>query len=118
GSVRAAVTLGYDRTGSQGFAARSYILGTRVLAEERLGPWARVRAGADTYMQTYDFRLGEGSADDDLPRPDEAGSGSRTGVQKDVNIGAWVDAPLEIGRRASVTPGLRADVFTSRGVGS
>lgn len=117
GSVRTAVTLGYDRTGSDGFAARSWVLGTRVVAQDRISDDVQIRTGADALMQTFDFRLGTPSEGIGTPTPDEAASG-QAGVQKDVNIGAWLDTPLKIGRRAEVTPGIRADVFTSRGVGS
>ncbi|MBX3200628.1 MAG: TonB-dependent receptor plug domain-containing protein [Labilithrix sp.] len=116
GSMQAAVTLGYDRTGSQGFAARSWILGTRVIATERLAKSAQVRGGADLHLQTYDFRLGGGGDAEVPPRPDEAGS-ALTGVQKDANMAVWVDAPLEVAPRVEVTPGVRADLFTSRGIG-
>ncbi|MBX3205155.1 MAG: TonB-dependent receptor plug domain-containing protein [Labilithrix sp.] len=115
GSMRTAVTFGYDRTGSQDFAARSWVFGTRVLAQERLGKSAQVRGGADLQMQTFDFRLGRGRAEVP-PRPDEAGEGL-SGIQKDANMAVWIDAPLEVAPRVEVTPGLRADLFTSRGIG-
>ena len=117
GSMRAAVTVGYDRTGSQDFAARSFMFGTRVHAQERLSKSIQVRAGADLLMQTFDFRLGSGGRDSEVPTPDEAPSSGAVGIQKDVNMGTWVDAPLKLGPRAEITPGLRADLFTSRGIG-
>jgi hypothetical protein len=117
GSVRTAVTVGYDRSGSEGFAVRSFVLGTRVTAQERLSDAVRIRAGADSQMQSFDFLLGAPSDGIGTPAPDGAHTGL-AGVQKDVNIGAWVDAPLKLGAHADVTPGLRADVFTSRGVGA
>jgi len=115
GSLRTAVTFGYDRTGSQGFAASSYIFGTRALAQERLSPVVLLRGGADLVMQTYDFRLG--SSDEGAPRPDESTRSSVGGLQKDVNMATWMDAPLKVSSRVEITPGLRADVFTSRGIG-
>jgi hypothetical protein len=117
GSVRTAVTAGYDRTGSQGFAARSFMLGSRVYAQERLTKGLQIRAGADAQMQTYDFRLGERSSGDETPAPDEAPDSGGYTRQNDVNIGAWVDAPLKLAPKLDVTPGLRADIYTSRGVG-
>ncbi|MBX3263264.1 MAG: TonB-dependent receptor plug domain-containing protein [Labilithrix sp.] len=116
GAMRAAVTLGYDRTGSQDFAARSWILGTRIVAQERLAKSAQVRGGADLHLQTYDFRLGGSGGSEVPPRPDEAGD-SLSGIQKDANMAVWVDAPLVVAPRVEVTPGLRADLFTSRGIG-
>ena len=118
GAMRTAVTFGYDRTGSQGFAARSFIFNTRTQAQERLSDVVQVRGGADLLMQTYDFRLGSSDGDGGgVPRPDEAPSSSAAGVQKDVNSAAWIDAPLRVAPRADITPGLRADIFTSRGIG-
>ena len=117
GSMRTAVTFGYDRTGSQDFAARSFMFGTRVHAQERLSKAIQVRGGADLLMQTFDFRLGRTGEGDAPPRPDEARPGSAVGIQKDVNLATWADAPLKLGPNAEITPGLRADVFTSRGIG-
>jgi TonB-dependent Receptor Plug Domain len=115
GSFRTAMTFGYDRTGSEGFAARSFIFGTRVLSQERLSKAVQIRSGADLNYQSYDFRLGS-PGDGGAPTPDEA-TGSEVGIQKDVNLAAWADMPLKIGSRADVTPGIRADIFTSRGIG-
>lgn len=117
GSMRTAVTFGYDRTGSQDFAARSFMFGTRVHAQERLSESLQVRGGADLLMQTFDFRLGSTGRGDAPPTPDEAPTGGAIGVQKDVNMATWIDAPLKLAPRAEVTPGLRADIFTSRGIG-
>ena len=117
GTLRAAVTFGYDRTGSQDFAARSFLFGSRVHAQERLTNAVQVRAGADLLMQTFDFRLGSTGEGDAPPRPDEAAPDAATGVQKDANMAAWIDAPLKVAPRAEITPGLRADIFTSRGIG-
>lgn len=114
GSLRAAVTLGFDRTSSETFAARSILAGARVLASERISNAVHIRAGADVWAQTYDFRATLAPNDDlevDRVRGDP-------GIQKDVNIATWVDAPLQIAPRAQVTPGLRADLFTSRGIGN
>lgn len=116
GSIRAATTFGYDRTGSQEFAARSWMFGSRVHAQERISKSVQVRAGAALWMQTFDFRLGS-SGEAEAPTPDEAPTEGAVGVQKDANAGVWVDAPLEIAPRVEVTPGLRADLFTSRGIG-
>lgn len=116
GSMRTAVTFGFDRTGSQDFSARSWIFGTRVQAEERLSRAVRVRGGADMQFQNFDFRLGE-SGQPETPTPDEASSSGLVGIQKDTNMAAWFDMPLKLGARVEITPGLRADLFTSRGIG-
>ena len=76
----------------------------------------RVRGGADSQFQNFDFRLGS-SGQAETPTPDEASSSGMVGIQKDVNMATWIDAPLKLASRAEVTPGLRADLFTSRGIG-
>lgn len=116
GSMRTAITLGYDRTGSQDFAARSWLFGTRVQAEESLSRAVRVRGGADLQFQNFDFRLGS-SGQPETPTPDEASSSGMVGIQKDANMAVWLDAPLKVASRVEITPGLRADLFTSRGIG-
>jgi hypothetical protein len=116
GSFRTTATVGYDRTGSEGFAARSMLFAVRTQAQEQLSPVVRMRGGADVMMQTYDFRIGDATKGDMAPpRPDE-GDGL-SGIQKDVNLGLWLDTPLKVTPKFDVTPGLRTDVFTSRGVG-
>lgn len=116
GSMRTAITLGYDRTASQGFGASSFILAARMNMQERLSQAAQVRAGTDLYYQNYRFRLGSPGDEEAVPAPDEA-SGPGVGIQKDVNMAAWLDAPLKLAPNVEITPGIRADVYTSRGVG-
>lgn len=114
GSLRTAVTLGYDRTSSETFAARSFLAGARVQARERIAKAVQVRAGADALMQSYDFGIPYSGGSTNI----EVDAEAEGRVQKDMNIGAWVDAPIEFAPRAHLTPGLRGDIFTSRGVGS
>src|SRR5262249_38597999 len=71
-----------------------------------------IRGGADASIQNYEFGVPAGN--DQL----EVDPSASSGIQKDVNFGAWIDAPIELARRVQITPGARADVFTSRGAGS
>jgi len=115
GAARTALTLGYDRLGSEGFAARTFILGARTIAQEQLTKAVQVRGGLDAWMNRYDFRLGD---DDD--RPDLGGATDQSfnrGVQTDINVRTFVDAPLTLAPRVQITPGVRFDMYTSRGIG-
>jgi hypothetical protein len=114
GSMRTAVTFGYDRTSSETFAARSFLAGARVQARERISKTVQVRAGADALMQSYDFGVPHAGGNDDI----EIDVNADGRLQKDVNLGAWIDAPIELAPRAHLTPGIRGDIFTSRGIGS
>jgi hypothetical protein len=116
--ARTAVTVGFDRTASGQFAAASHVLGARTSAETRLNDRALLRAGADAWFQSYDFGAPNGArgSDDFVPGVSQPSS-SLSGVQTDVSAAAWIDAPLQLGTRVAITPGLRADYFTSQSMG-
>lgn len=117
GAIRAAVTFGYDRTASEDFSARSFVVSTRVVAEDRVSNAVQVRAGADMLTQIYRFRLGLGGStanDVGADQPKELEGGALT----DSNMATWFDVPLKLAPRVEMTPGIRSDLFTSRGQGN
>ncbi len=115
GSMRTAMTLGFDRIGSEGFAARTFIIGSRTLVQEQLSKKVKIRGGADWWWNAYDFRLG---AEEEQPEIEGVDNRFSRGLQSDLNLGAWVDAPLEVAPRLQITPGVRVDMYTSRGLGT
>jgi hypothetical protein len=118
GSLRVALTLGYDRsaTGSGGFLQSTEESiedeSVRLRAEwsEHLGRGIDARAGSDVVATPYRIVLPGGGG------PNLLGGTQNTAAftQVDVNGGVygellWAPAP-----RVEIRPGLRMDVFTSR----
>jgi TonB family protein len=116
GSVRAAITLGYDRTnaaivadnGEQRNAANRSIRG-RTELKSSVGSDVLLRTGADVTVDEY--RL-EGAVytdpDDPRVRRFEEDFPPRT----DYAMGAWIDVILDLGS-VELLPGLRTDLYGS-----
>jgi TonB family protein len=112
--LRAAVTLGFDRTEGNLFVtageATDRTAGARVELEHRVSDRTLFRAGADVSVDRLRSNVGGapigGEVDDlDLRLP------NRTAVV----TGARADVVLTPGARVTVTPGVRFDVFHSLG---
>jgi TonB family protein len=126
GSLRVAVTLGYDRsagsnsldqttgTWSTSFV-ESGVFGARAKWSDALSEELEVGAGADGFAQPYHISVPSQS-------PAAGGfSGSVLGTtnadfdQTDVNAGAYGELVWRPSRRVEVRPGVRADLFSSYG---
>jgi TonB family protein len=113
GSMRTALTLGYDQTIiAEGRRAQDRLLGLRTHVEQQLEPGVLWRFGADTMLDAY-------TADHQLySDPDDPGSKIFNDLfppRNDLAWGSWSDFVLDVTPRIEVTPGLRLDVYASGG---
>jgi hypothetical protein len=108
GTVRQAFTLGYDRTGfAEGRATNGRLFGVRSLATVRATPEVLLRVGADGIYERFDVSLSsfaDGVFGDLFPSRD------------DFSGAFFVDATIDVGDRLELVPGVRVDVYSSRGV--
>ncbi|HLV19769.1 MAG TPA: TonB-dependent receptor [Polyangiaceae bacterium] len=106
--ARTALTLGYDRTGTQGGVLRDRSLRVRTQVEHTASAEVRVTVGADSVLDAYDLEADPLVAEyTDLqalfpPRDDLA-------------LGAFVDLELKLDPRVTLMPGIRADLYSSQG---
>jgi TonB family protein len=109
--LRAAVTLGFDRTKIPGEprTARNNQIQGRVEATHVVSSNAELRGGADVLVEAYRVDVGPYS-DPDTPQTQEFSS--LFPARDDVTLGAWTDAVLKF-PGVTVTPGVRADVYRS-----
>lgn len=117
GSLRVAMTLGYDRSAagngssvsSTEDSVESESVRLRAEWSDRLSPEIEARAGADVVAQPYRIVL-PGNA------PSVLGGGPSTAnfTQVDVDGGLYAELTWTPTPRVELRPGLRADVFTSR----
>ena len=113
GKLRWATTGGFDqiRVGAQQ-NARDIPVGTRVELTHPWTPDVTLRAGLDAQFDRYDAdpqRWG-----DPLDR-DVKALNTASPPRADAALAAWGDAVWRLGRRVTVTPGLRFDLFRSGG---
>jgi hypothetical protein len=106
-----ALTGGVDRTnaGEEDFTILDRMIGVRGRVTRRAGAETLLRAGADVNIDGYslEYRNVNGGGDTDFAQI--------LPTRNDVSTGLWVDAVLDAAPRVSVTPGLRLDLYTSRG---
>ena len=109
--LRAAVTLGIDRTKipEQPRRARSDQVRARVEATHILGPTAEVRGGADATIEGF---RADGRTYADLDDPATREFNSLFPARDDVTLGAYTDVVLRY-PGVTVTPGIRADFYRS-----
>jgi hypothetical protein len=111
GSLRTAVTLGLDRSRlPEDRFVRNRLFGARTEYVERLSPRAVVRAGTDLQVDSYDVERG----------PEDFNPSTRRVIdlfptRTDLAFGARLDVAYEPSPGFEVTPGLRADFFSSGG---
>jgi TonB-dependent Receptor Plug Domain len=116
GSLRVALTLGYDRS-STGDAAQprdysfieSGMFGLRSEWSDRATDDVDVRIGSDVIVEPYHVRAPLGSGTD--IRSLVVGNDF---LQTDANSGLYGELVWRAGTRVEVRPGLRVDAFTSR----
>ncbi len=119
GSLRVAVTLGYDRSaaGDASNAANStYIENETVAARaewsERLGPDADVRAGADALFEPYRVVVPANGPLGGIGGPTFGGD-SAAFLQDDLDAGAYAELVWRPAPRVELHPGLRIDLFSA-----
>lgn len=128
GKLRAATTLGLDRSRQVGVeSATDYRIAARVQASQPIGHGkALLRGGFDVSVDRYDVvqrapcALGEVNPSNQnceggpLGQLDEAFR-ALFPSRWDVAVGAWADALVVLSDKATVTPGLRIDHYQSMG---
>lgn len=111
GRLRTAFTLGRDTsTVQQNRDVRSSLAGARTELDLRLSDAALLRAGTDLALERYEVDVGTADYSASAARVAELFS-SRT----DVALGTRADLVLQLGRRLTLTPGVRLDLYGSRG---
>jgi hypothetical protein len=125
GKMRAAVTLGLDRSRQVGVeSATDWKVGARLNVSRPIGGGkALLRGGFDVLVDRYDMvhrapcLPGDGTAGCEggpLGELDEAFR-SLFPSRWDLAVGAWADALLVLSDKATITPGIRVDHYRSYG---
>ncbi len=123
GKLRAAVMLGLDRSRQVGAeSASNWKVGARLRGSKPIGGGkALLRGGLDVMVDRYDVVHKEPCdialetcATGPLGELDEAFR-ALFPSRWDTAVGAWVDALVVLSDRATITPGLRVDHYTSLG---
>jgi hypothetical protein len=109
--LRAAVTLGLDRTKipAQPRISYNHQISGRVEVEHELSSHATVHGGADVTLEAYRADTRPYADNDD---PDTQDFNRLFPARNDVALGAYADMALKFGA-VEVTPGLRVDLFRS-----
>lgn len=111
GKLRTAFTLGRDQsTVQQNRDVYSNLASARTELETFLAPTALLRAGTDLTLERYEVDLGTRDLSPSAQRVLDLFA-SRT----DLALGARSDIILKLGPRLTATPGVRVDLFGSRG---
>ena len=107
--VRQAITIGVDRTGFDKEAGVSdRMIAARTEIQKRVTDTVLLRAGLDAQADSYTADLGAAF-------PDAGGFTALFSGRTDLAMGARVDAVIDLGARLQITPGVRADFFSSNG---
>lgn len=113
GSVRTAVTLGYDQTAIGGQRnAQDRMLGVRSEVVKPLGSHVRLRTGFDTLRDGYRVTT---PIYDDPDNPNSQRFQSLFPPRTDLVLGHHTELAVEVEKRFVVTPGIRFDYYLSGG---
>ena len=113
GKLRWATTAGYDQTrvGAQQ-NSRDIPVATRLEITHPLSTDLTLRAGLDAQFDSYETDPQRWADPDD---PDTKSAQELVKPRSDAALAAWGDLVWKLGRRVTVTPGLRFDLFRSGG---
>jgi hypothetical protein len=107
-TLRVAATLGHDRVGNDTANADDTSVRLRTELDTRASDALRVRAGADVQLDA----LRQGSTPEGAPGGALALVPSRDAVV----MGGYADVAWRVSPRVEITPGLRADVYSTENV--
>jgi TonB family protein len=111
GKLRTAFTLGRDAsTVQQNRDVHSTLTAARTELELRPAPSVLLRAGTDLAIERYEVDLGAQDLSPAAERVTQLFSS-----RSDVAVGGRLDLVLALGPRLLLTPGIRLDLFGSRG---
>jgi hypothetical protein len=111
GNFRMAVTTGFDRSRAQEDRfVRDRILGARSELTYSVSPNVLLRAGTNLQLDNYDIQVVSGTLSPSIARV-----ANYFPSRSDLAFGANVDAVIGLTKGFEVTPGMRADLFTSQG---
>lgn len=111
GTLRVAVTPGFDRSRAQEDRyVRDRVLGTRTEYTYSISPQVLFRAGTDLQLDSYDIQVVS-----DTLSPSVARVAGFFPSRTDLALGARADTVIEVARGFEVTPGARVDLFSSSG---
>lgn len=105
-----AATIGVDRTdlGSDDVASADRIVGTRGQIQHTINERSRFRAGYDVTFDFFDLERAESEEE-------EVDVTVLFPSRQDAAFGVWADYEIDVDPRVTLTPGVRADLFTSEG---
>ncbi len=105
-----AATFGIDRgdLGSEDVRSVDRIVGTRGRVRHRVNDNAELRLGYDVTLDFFELER-------DLSADDGVDNGELFPSRRDQAFGIWLAYPVDVHQRVSLTPGIRADLFTSEG---
>jgi hypothetical protein len=115
GSIRTAITLGYDQTNAEFLAgdrrnANDHSLAARSELQVALSPAVLLRAGADAAVDAYAV---DGSEYRDRDNPEGVDFDQLFPPRVDHAAGAWLDAVIDLSSALQLTPGVRVDLYGS-----
>jgi hypothetical protein len=112
GTLRTAFTFGRDSsTVQQSRDVHSSLASARTELEQRAGDHVLLRAGTDLSIERYEVEVGT----QDLS-PSAERIVDMFASRSDVALGVRGDAVIALGPRLTLTPGMRIDLYGSRGV--
>lgn len=115
--LRLAVALGMDRTrvGDEELYLRDRLVHVRSELRHRASKQVTLRGGVDTAIDYYDVVANFDVSEDDVDPKDQEQFDRLFPTRTDVVSGAWAEVVWQPESWVTVTPGVRADLYTSDG---
>lgn len=110
-TLRNTVTLGYDQSHLAGQGNRqTRVVGLRTDVTAAIGEASTLRAGADVLYESY---TASEPLYNDPDNPENEEFEKQFPPRRDLGVGLWVDAVLDMTRGVEVIPGMRVDLYRS-----
>lgn len=113
-TLRQAMTLGYDESGTRDGeqTGKSWLLGARTDVTYRASDAVTVRGGVDAQYERFNISITD---DDGVLGPRQLALLALLTTRDDLALAAHAEVIWKVSPRLTLTPGLRADLFTSGG---